>query len=477
MSLGLSRRLRYTVPALLASAALMTGFVLTSSAAEPATRQAAPCARPTGPPPGNSTPTTTDVLEQAYHCVLDHYYSGPVLDDRTLLTAAFVGFTQEIQRHGLDLGDAAMPAFTGDHDRDWATFRARYERLTAQLPNDGRLRQAVAAATMNGMIGSLGDNHARWMWLQRPDNAPPNTMYGIGIVAVSGEHGPDADPVATEPLYVLGVAPGSPADRQGIRAGDVIATVNDSAPYVAGVLSPGVLNLLNQHYPQADEVRVTLRRPADGRVRTVTLRPVIHPATPPEVTSKLIGDVGYVSLPGFMGGAADRVLAAIADLRSKNPRMRGVVLDLRDNGGGSPDEVNRLLATFVHGKTTAYLCDVKGACDESRTDDSVPLLNLKLVTLTNRRCASACEHFSGAVKDLGVGPLVGTRTAGVVSGPGSPWLLADNSVVTLPERHHLAPDHEQIDRVGVPPDHYVPQTAKDLSTGRDPALDKAVGLV
>jgi carboxyl-terminal processing protease len=205
-------------------------------------------------------------------------------------------------------------------------------------------------------------------------------MYGIGIVAVSGEHGPDADPVATEPLYVLGVAPGSPADRQGIRAGDVITTVNGSAPYVAGVLSPGVLNLLNQHYPQADEVRLTLRRPADGRVRTVALRPVIHPATPPEVASKLIGDVGYVSLPGFMGGAADRVLTAIADLRAKNPRMRGVVLDLRDNGGGSPDEVNRLLAAFVHGKTTAYLCDVKGACVESRTDDSVALVNLKLVT-------------------------------------------------------------------------------------------------
>ncbi|GAB3888852.1 hypothetical protein GCM10029964_057230 [Kibdelosporangium lantanae] len=327
------------------------------------------------------------------------------------------------------------------------------------------------------MIGSLGDDHARWMWLQRPDNPPPNTTYGLGIRGVSGQHGPDADPTATEPLYVLGVAKGSPADQQGIRAGDVITSVDGSTPYVDGVLSPGVLNLLNQHYPQADEVRITLRRPADGRVWTSVLRPVIFPATPPEVTSKLIGDVGYVSLPGFDGGAADRVLAAITDLRAKNPRMRGVVLDLRDNGGGSPDEVNRLLGAFVHGRTTAYLCDVKGACEESRTDDSVALLNLKLVTLTNRRCASACEHFSGAVKDLGVGPLVGTRTAGAVSGPGAPWLLADNSVLVLPERHHLAPNHEQIDKAGVAPDHYVPQTARDLSTGRDPALDKAVGLV
>jgi hypothetical protein len=87
--------------------------------------------------------------------------------------------------------------------------------------------------------------------------------------------------------------------------------------------------------------------------------------------------------------------------------------DLRGKGrGGAPAEVARLLGAFAHGKITSYDCDVGGACTPNRTDDSVPLLGLRLVALVDRGCASACEDFSAAVKDLGLGVLVGTRTAG-----------------------------------------------------------------
>ena len=100
-------------------------------------------------------PTTVTTIGQAYYCVFAHYYTGPVLDDRVLLTAAFAGFTQELNRLGMDQPDATMPALTGHRDSDWTAFAAVYQKVTSQLPASPAQRQELAAATMTSMIASL----------------------------------------------------------------------------------------------------------------------------------------------------------------------------------------------------------------------------------------------------------------------------------------------------------------------------------
>jgi carboxyl-terminal processing protease len=134
------------------------------------------------------------------------------------------------------------------------------------------------------------------------------------------------------------------------------------------------------------------------------------------VTSRLLdGDVAYVRLAAFAPGSADQVLSAIASLR-KDRTLRGIILDLRDNGGGVT-EVATLLGGFDHGRAYSYDCDVSGSCTANYPDASTSLLHLPLVVLTSRDCASACDGFSGTVKDLHLRTLVGTRTWGAVSGP------------------------------------------------------------
>jgi carboxyl-terminal processing protease len=100
-----------------------------------------------------------------------------------------------------------------------------------------------------------------------------------------------------------------------------------------------------------------------------------------------------------------------------------------------------------------------------------------LPSLTDRNCASACDSFASAVKDLHLGTLVGTRTAGVVAGPQVPYLLNDGSILALPRYHDIAANQEVVDAIGVAPDHYAPLTAMDLSAGRDPGVAKAVVLL
>ncbi|MEU7862669.1 S41 family peptidase [Nonomuraea sp. NPDC049141] len=434
------------------------------------------CAPPQGAP-GAETPTTIDVIEQAYFCILGNYYSGATLDARSLLTAGFVALTQELNRDGRDLPGAGMPALTGDRKADWAAFEGVYRKVTDQVPD---LRDKLAVVTLEAMVAGLGDNHAGWTHdAKRPPDYYDGDGYGLGLQANVDASQADGNlGVALAPLFVTAVQGGA-AQAAGLRAGDIIESINGSAPFIDAKATPAIAALYPQ-YPEAHPVRLRLLRQSTGRRWSVTLKPGLYQrdlATLQVVQSKLLDDdVAYVRLTGFVPDSADRALRAISRLR-KGRTLTGVVLDLRGNSDGSPTEAIRLLSTFGHGKVTAYQCTVDGKCETSWTDDTVELLGLPLMVLTDRSCASACEHFSSAVKDLRLGQLVGTRTAGVISGPAQSYLLRNNTLLSFPARHHLGPNREVIDRIGVPPDHYVPLTPKDAAAGRDPALAKALTLL
>jgi carboxyl-terminal processing protease len=477
-----TKRKTFAIASLLVASAILTVYRVPSVGAAPSDPDRPPACQP--PPEGPTTPpqltpTTITTIGQVYFCILDNYYSGPVLDDRSLLVPAFAALTQELQRRGLDQSEATLPALTGKRseweNRDWKAFSEVYERIVAKLPPDPGVRQAIAEATIRAMVDSLNDNHARW---QRGPQARAN-WTGMRLSGFQGSH---LDPVATEPLFVAAVDLRGAADVAGIRPGDEILAVNGVPPYVNGVLSGGVVKWITQS-TIGTPVELTLHRPATDATFTVMVIPgppsgEPGPGGPPGVEAKLVdGNIAHVRLPEFFPGAADTVLQAIAELR-KNAALRGVILDLRSNPGGSPTEVFRLLGALAHDTVTSYWCDVKDHCTANRTDDSVALLNLPLVALTDRNCASACDSFTSAVKDLHLGTLVGTRTAGAAAGPaGGVYRLDDGSIISLPKYHELAANGEVVNAIGVAPDYYAPLTATELSAGRDPGLAKAVELL
>jgi carboxyl-terminal processing protease len=438
-----------------------------------------PCAPPTSAPEPVK-PTTISTIEQAYQCIFDHYVAGSGLDDRLLLIGAFAGFTQELARRGLDQPDATAPALTGNRDADWTAFSAVYRHVIDEVPSDPALRQALAAATMTGMVHSVNDNHVGWAYPVFPSGYQPGDAYGLGF-ATSPAIGlaANAPQEALPPLFITMVT-GGPAAQHGLRAGDVIVAVNDVPPFVDGLPSPGALNLLSQQPPRSDQVRLTLHRPATDRTWTVTMTPTLFQpsaaATTLVTSTMLNGDIAAVRLAAFAPNAADQVLQAIAKLAT-GKTLRGVILDLRGNGGGSPTEVARLLGAFAHGKVWSYDCDGANRCSANYTDDTVALLHLPLVVLTDRNCASACDAFSAAAKDLHLGQLIGTRTAGVVSGPAAGYVLADNSMLRMPSQHEKGAKGEIINGIGVAPDISLPRTAHDLSTGHDPDIAKALTLL
>lgn len=465
---GMRNRKSFVVAVALAA---LVGSGATGASADRASGDRPPaCASPSGPSgPPALKPTTVTTIEQAYRCVFANYYSGPVLDSRALLVPAFAAFTQELQRRGLDRPNATLPALTGRKDADWSAFRSVYRKVVDTLPADPEVRQAVAEATMRGMVKSLDDNHANW-------NRPTPGGVSLGLLPSGILPTGVSDPAAVPPFFITEVLPEGPAAKAGVRPGDELVAVDGVPLLVNGVLSQGVLDGIVRP-PAEKAIRLTLRRPSTGGTVTASVTPAPLSGPEPKVASRLLsGAVAYVAMPAFFPGSANKVLAAIASLREK-ATLRGVVLDLRGNGGGRPQEASRLLGAWSHGKTTNYWCDVRDRCTANRSDDTVPLLGLPLVALTDRNCASACDSFTSTVKDLRLGTLVGTRTAGAVSGPGAGYLLDDGSILILPRIHEIGANREVVNTVGVAPDHQAPMTSADLSAGRDPGVTKALTLL
>jgi len=424
-------------------------------------------------------PTTVTTIGQAYLCIFKHYYAGPVLDDRVLLAGAFAGLTQQLDRLALDQSDATMPALTGHRAGDWAAFAVVYQRVIGELPASAPLRQDVAAATMTGMLAALHDNHAGWGFPGPAVPGRPSETYGLGITtSTSTDLAQSAPGEALAPLFVTAVDPRSPAARRGVRPGDIIAAVDGAPPVLDGMLTPGVISLLNQSYRQHQPVRVRLRWPVTDAVRTIAITPAAYqPPPPPPLPARLLsGHIAYVAMSSFDPGSASEALDLIKRLQER-VKLRGLILDLRGNGGGSPSETALLLGAFEHGRAWSYDCTITGRCTANYPDRTTRLLHLPLVVLTDRNCESACDAFAGAVKDLHLGTLIGTRTAGIISGPAAEWPLDDGSVLILPAEHEVSADHEIINAIGVAPDYYLPNTARDLATRHDPDIAKALALL
>ncbi len=105
------------------------------------------------------------------------------------------------------------------------------------LPQDASLQQDLAAATMQGMVGSLDDDHTRWGRPIPPPaevrrRFPHGVLYGLGIVTSASGGGVPTLPEAQPPLFIVSVWPSSPAAQQGLRPGDIIATVNGIPPFL-----------------------------------------------------------------------------------------------------------------------------------------------------------------------------------------------------------------------------------------------------
>jgi carboxyl-terminal processing protease len=222
---------------------------------------------------------------------------------------------------------------------------------------------------------------------------------GVGaVIAKKGDYVQITDPYENYP-----------AQKAGLRAGDIITEIDGKS--AKGLSVSDVSTLLKG---QANtEVKLTLVRPGfPGTFNKTLVRAEIHVKNVPYF-GMLNDEIGYICLSGFRQNAADEVRAALTELK-KNPKLKGLIFDMRSNPGGLLNEAVRVCAIFVN--RDEYIVGTKGKVDDWNKDYKTyenPIdIEIPLVVLVNGQSASAAEIVTGALQDLDRAVIVGEKTFG-----------------------------------------------------------------
>jgi tricorn protease len=354
---------------------------------------------------------------------------------------------------------------------DWDALSDRYEQLAMKTRTQQELNRVLSA-----LFGEVDGSHTG-AYRGPSYNAPAPRVGYLGI---------DAHPTADgyEVVRVLDDAPAD-AGEDGILDGDTITHINGE-PLVDPAV--GVLDLDAAMIGTAGkETLVTVRRPTDdGPVdRTLLLIPQSSGAESTmryrdeverreaRVNEWSNGRIGYLHIRGM---SAPQVRDYERDLYAAAHGKEGLIIDVRDNGGGWTTDI--LLASLT-APAHAYTVP-RGANPDDAEFDSYPrdrrlihAYQRPLTVLMNENSYSNAEIFSHSIKTTGRGKLVGTQTHGAVISTGGHTLI-NGSYVRIPFRGWYLPDGTDMDVYGAEPDIDVPMLPNDEAAGLDPQLKVAV---
>ena len=340
----------------------------------------------------------------------------------------------------------------------WQAWTIIHQQYVDQPVDNTKLMEGA----INGMMQSLGDPHSTYMDPQTYKDATTElqgSYAGIGAyVDTNGTLLTITKPIAN-----------SPAEKAGIQAGDQIIAIDgqDVTSLPPEAVRQKVLG------PEGTKVTLTVQRPGE----TTPLNFDITRATIviPSVSSKMLdNNIAYVQITTFGESTASDLHKQLGDLMAKNPK--GIILDLRDNGGGYLETAISVISEFVpsgvaviekagNGTETPYDVQKGGLA----TDSKVPM-----IVLVNAYSASASEITAGTLQDYGRAKLLGVTTYG--KGTVQNWVpLSDNQgAVRITIARWLTAKGRSIDKKGLTPDIVVNMTADDIKAGKDPQLDAAV---
>jgi carboxyl-terminal processing protease len=305
-------------------------------------------------------------------------------------------------------------------------------------------KQLIEAA-LDGMLSSL-DPHSNYLNAEAFSEMQDQTRgeYGGLGIEITSEDGV---------IKVISPMDGTPAARAGIKAGDYITAVDGQS-----VLGMTVNEAVKQMRGKPGElVTVTIAREKTDPFDVKLIREIIQPKS---VTYRMEGDYGYLRLSGFNEKATDETVAAINALRAKNPKMKGLVLDLRNNPGGLLDQAVGVADLFLDGGEVVSQRGRDPRDIERYNAKPGDVLNgMPIVVMVNSGSASASEIVAGALQDRHRAELVGLTSFGKGSVQTViPLRNGLDGAVKLTTARYFTPSGRSIQRTGIEPDLEVAAT-------------------
>ncbi len=305
------------------------------------------------------------------------------------------------------------------------------EEYLGEISTD-KLEEGVYA----GLIYGLGDMYSRYYTKDEYEQESVTTegsYVGIGVAMQKYTAGG---------VQIVECYKGSTAEEAGVKVDDVITAINGED--ITDTELQDVVSMIKDNEDK-DVVLTVQRKGEDTQEITVKVSNVELPSVFGEMLDE---NTGYIQITEFKGVTVEQYEEVFADLKEQG--MERLVVDLRDNPGGLLNVVCDILRDILPEGLIVYTEDKNGNRSEETCDGKNPL-DMPLAVIVNGNSASASEIFAGAVKDYGIGTIVGTTTygKGVVQ---SIRQLSDGSAVKLTIANYYTPKGNSINKTGIRPD-------------------------
>jgi|GEM_PF-984403 len=393
---------------------------------------------------------------------------------------SFIGTVEVDQKKELgDLFDEAWTALRDGfydpkmHKVDWNAMKAKYRPIAVDAENKDEWTNVVRQ-----MLAELGASHLGIYGTPANHTGVTPRLVATGILAIDL----DPTPVKEGGRKVLGVVPGGPADKAGIRVGDVVTRIGSKK------IKPDV-NLDKVLAGKAGKEITVAFKPLSGQglgsersekvtpIGAMQLRSLKAnnwvkecAETVKADTKTKAGEIAYIHLDMMNPQNLQKFQAAVAGWM-KSRKIKGMILDVRGNGGGNIH--NQLMAIL----TSKPLARVQRRGMQAKVTQPLPVYwERPIVVLTNERSFSDAEVFPYMFQAAGRGKVIGTPTAGGVIGTND-ITLSDGTRFRIPRVGFWGMDGTNLEGLGVTPDIIVEETPEDRRMGRDPQLKKAIAVV
>jgi len=360
----------------------------------------------------------------------------------------------------------APPAYLSkdvDFSLFWNVWNYIHQNYLEQPVSDTKLFYGA----LSGMVSSLNDPYSVFM---DPDTAKSfsgeleGTFDGIGA-----EIG-----IKNNQLTVIAALPGTPAEKAGLKPGDLILAIGNTD--TTGMAVDYAVSLIRG--PHGTQVTLTIQSVGQTAPRNVTLTRAHIDV--PIVTGTLkdlpggSGKVAYIKIVDFAEATDANFRTTWATMSGKGPK--GIILDLRNDPGGY---LTQAIAIAGHWVAKGTIVKERLQPPDFRVHPSEgpgDLVGIPTVVLVNQGSASASEIVTGALQDYKLATVVGEQTFGKGSVQDLDQ-LSDGSYLKLTIAKWFTPLGRSINKNGLKPDIVVPLTKDDIDQGKDPQLERALKLL
>jgi carboxyl-terminal processing protease len=406
-----------------------------------------------------------------------HSRRRPILALSLALIAILAGSALFLSGYTLGRQAASQPgtppSVAGAFQPFWDTYQTIIDRY-AGGPVD---REALIQGAIRGMIAALGDPYSAYLsadQYRQSLQGISGQFEGIGAEiasqAADGTQGctplgPACHLVITKPID------GSPAQRAGVQAGDLVSAVDGTS--LEGLTLDAAIAKIRG--PRGSLVTLTIERGGAPPIQLAITRDVVQTL---EVESQaLAGEtVGYVKLSGFSDAAADDFVKALSSHITAGRTK--LILDLRGDPGGYVTAARKIASQFIGSGVLFWEQDAQGnqVPSDALGDGVATNPAVRLAVLIDGGTASASEIVAGALQDSGRATLVGQQSFG--KGTVQEWqqLTGEGGAFKLTIARWLTPAKRWINGTGLTPDLLV-SLPNPIPAGTDPDLDRALELL